>query len=98
MALELPGISVKSRVSSFEAQREPRGCGCCSLPDTGDPARSRRRGCASPAPSRGTSPARAKPGAPGPQSGGRPGAGRRDIDKTLLSLLLIFHRAEFGEL
>lgn len=89
MALDPQGVSVKAMVSSYEARGVPRGCGCCALPDTGNP---RHRGCASPAPSRGSSPAHAPTMPALGALGSRPGG----TDKALLSLLVCVHRYQWG--
>ncbi|KAH0626027.1 hypothetical protein JD844_000726 [Phrynosoma platyrhinos] len=86
-----PGVSVRSMVNAYESQREPQGCGCCTLPNSGDPRRPRQRGCTSPALSRDASPARPRP-RESPQGPCRKLNGqKKEVDKTLVSLLLVLH-------
>nr|XP_020655513.1 TSC22 domain family protein 4-like [Pogona vitticeps] len=94
MSLDHHGrVSVKSMVNVFEAQREPRSCGCGLLSNVGDLRHPRQRGCTSPALSRDPSPARPPPRGPreGPQPCRKPNGRKKEVDKTLVSLLLVLH-------
>ncbi|KAJ1079999.1 hypothetical protein NDU88_000221 [Pleurodeles waltl] len=85
------GVSVKSMVSSFETRKDPPPCGCSQSLGSNSPLPARRCG------SRGSSPARAqvgtvgRPGSESPRRRAKKATFRSNMDKNLLSLLLIFH-------
>uniref|UniRef100_A0ACB8EXE6 Uncharacterized protein n=2 Tax=Sphaerodactylus townsendi TaxID=933632 RepID=A0ACB8EXE6_9SAUR len=90
MSLDSQGTSVKSMVNAYESHWGSQGCGCCLLPDAADPHRHRQRGCTSPALSRDASPARTRP-RDTPRCHRKLGGRKKEVDKTLVSLLLVLH-------
>lgn len=90
MSLDRQRVSVKSMVNAYESQWEPQDCGCCLLPDSKDPHRPRQRGCTSPALSRAASPARCTDFPKGRRKEEK--SQKQEVDKTLISLLLVLHR------
>lgn len=91
MSLDHQVMSVKSMVNAYESHWGGRGCGCCLLPDAADPHRRRQRGCTSPVLSRDVSPARTR-SKDSPKCHRKLGGRKKEVDKTLVSLLLVLHR------